>query len=118
AADAFVTPTHGEGFGRPIVEAMAMELPTIATNWSGPAAFLGEAWSYPLPIKGLVAADRGNGKWADVAEESVVQLMEHVLAHPEERRAKAKAARAYVLAHFSESVIADQLLNILEEVVR
>lgn len=33
SADAFVLPTHAEGFGRPIMEAMAMGLPTIATAW-------------------------------------------------------------------------------------
>ena len=36
AADAFVLPTRGEGWGLPIAEAMAMAMPVIATNWSGP----------------------------------------------------------------------------------
>ena len=27
-------------------------IPCIATNWSGPADFMGEAWSYPLQIEG------------------------------------------------------------------
>lgn len=35
AADAFVLPSRGEGWGRPHVEAMSMGLPVIATNWSG-----------------------------------------------------------------------------------
>ena len=47
AADAFVLPSRGEGWGRPVMEAMAMGLPTIATNWSGTTAFLGEATGYP-----------------------------------------------------------------------
>lgn len=33
AADAFVLPSRGEGWGRPHVEAMSMGLPIIATNW-------------------------------------------------------------------------------------
>ena len=37
-ADAFVLPTHGEGWGRPAVEAMAMALPSVVTNWSGTCA--------------------------------------------------------------------------------
>lgn len=42
SADAFVLPTRGEGWGRPLVEAMSMGLPVIATNWSGQTAFLSE----------------------------------------------------------------------------
>lgn len=37
---AFVTATHGEGFGIPIFEAVAAELPVIATDWSGHLDFL------------------------------------------------------------------------------
>lgn len=33
SVDALVVPTHGEGWGRPQMEAMAMELPVISTNW-------------------------------------------------------------------------------------
>lgn len=35
SADCFVLPTHGEGWGLPTMEAMAMGLPTITTNWGG-----------------------------------------------------------------------------------
>ena len=34
-ADAFVLPTRGEGWGLPVVEAMAMELPVVVTNATG-----------------------------------------------------------------------------------
>jgi hypothetical protein len=37
---AFVTATHGEGFGIPIFEAVAAELPVVATDWSGHLDFL------------------------------------------------------------------------------
>ena len=39
AADCYVMPSRGEGWGRPYMEAMAMGLPVIATNWSGQTAF-------------------------------------------------------------------------------
>ena len=39
---------------RPHVEAMAMGLPVIATNWSGPTAFLSDKWALPLRYDGLV----------------------------------------------------------------
>jgi glycosyltransferase involved in cell wall biosynthesis len=40
AGDCYVMPTRGEGWGRPFMEAMAMGLPTIATNWSGQTEFM------------------------------------------------------------------------------
>jgi len=37
---AFITATHGEGFGLPIFEAVNEEMPIVATNWSGHLDFL------------------------------------------------------------------------------
>ena len=56
AASAFVLPTRGEGWGLPCVEAMAMALPVIATNFSGPTAYLTERNGYPLPVEGVDGA--------------------------------------------------------------
>lgn len=36
----FISLTHGEGFGLPLLEAAACELPVITTNWSGHLDFL------------------------------------------------------------------------------
>lgn len=38
--NAIVSTTHGEGFGLPLLEAAANELPVIATDWSGHTDFL------------------------------------------------------------------------------
>ena len=51
SADAFVLPTRGEGWGLPIAEAMAMELPVLVTNYSGPTAFINEDNAYLIPVK-------------------------------------------------------------------
>lgn len=53
-ATAFVLPSRGEGWGRPHVEAMAMELPIIATFWSGTTEYMTQENSYPLRIDGLI----------------------------------------------------------------
>ena len=39
---AHVTFTHGEGFGRPLLEATLSEKPVIASNWSGQVDFLNQ----------------------------------------------------------------------------
>ncbi|MCG8351764.1 MAG: glycosyltransferase, partial [Chloroflexales bacterium] len=52
-ADCFVLPTRGEGWGMPVLEAMACGVPAIATSWSGLTTFLTARNGYPLPIHGL-----------------------------------------------------------------
>jgi glycogen synthase len=47
-ADAFVLPTRGEGWGLPVMEAMAMALPVIVTNTSGCSQYLTHDNSFPL----------------------------------------------------------------------
>ena len=41
--------THGEGFGRPLLEASLSEKPVIAPNWSGHVDFLGGGNAILLP---------------------------------------------------------------------
>jgi glycosyltransferase involved in cell wall biosynthesis len=102
-ADCFVLPTRGEGWGMPVLEAMACGVPAIATAWSGPAAFVDETNGYPLPVSGLVPADaegrytRG-ARWAEPDETALVELLRRVATNHEERRAKGrKAAEAATL---------------------
>lgn len=46
---AHITFTHGEGFGRPLLEASLSEKPIIAPNWSGHVDFLDRSYSTLLP---------------------------------------------------------------------
>eukprot|EP00415_Alexandrium_ostenfeldii_P003795 UN3795 len=55
---AFGMPTPGEGWGFPLVGAMGLGLPTIATNWGGPAGFLNAQNAFLL---GFPMVGRGGG---------------------------------------------------------
>ena len=46
---AHISLTHGEGFGRPLLEASLSEKPVIAPNWSGHTDFLEKDMSVMLP---------------------------------------------------------------------
>jgi hypothetical protein len=46
---AHISLTHGEGFGRPLLEATLSEKPVIAPNWSGHVDFLDRSYSTLLP---------------------------------------------------------------------
>jgi glycosyltransferase involved in cell wall biosynthesis len=61
---AHVTFTHGEGFGRPLLEASLSEKPVIAPNWSGHVDFLNDKDAILLP-----------GSLNDVKPESLMKGM-------------------------------------------
>ncbi len=98
-ADCLVMPTRGEGWGMPVLEAMACGIPAIATDWSAPTAFLDGSNGYPLPIRGLVPADSSSryyrdAQWADPDPAALTELLRHVAANPTERQQRGVAARA------------------------
>ena len=115
AVDAFVLPTRGEGWGRPVVEAMAMGLPAIATNWSGITAFLSPQTGYPLPYKLVKAPTAASHFWAEPDVLALRAVLRHVATHREEAAAVGAAARAHVLAHYSQPAVADRILARLSE---
>lgn len=113
AADAFVLPSRGEGWGRPHVEAMAMGLPVIATNWSGPTAYLSEAVGYPLryslvPLPEHMQLPGHN--WAEPSVEHLRELLRHIFEAREEAKARGAAARELMARDFSPAALADQVV--------
>ncbi len=106
SADCFVLPTRGEGWGMPVLEAMACGLPSIATDWSGPADFLNDDVGYPLQLKGMIKAKAkcpyyAGFDWADPDPDHLRSLMRHVYEHPDEAAAKGLAAARAVVANYT-----------------
>ena len=104
ACDAVVAPTRGEGWGRPLVEAMAMGRPVIATAWSGPAAFVDQRVGWPVgydlvPVSPAAAAEVpvfAGHRWAEPRVDELAAAMRHAHARPDEAAARGHAARARV----------------------
>uniref|UniRef100_A0A383WC78 Glycosyl transferase family 1 domain-containing protein n=1 Tax=Tetradesmus obliquus TaxID=3088 RepID=A0A383WC78_TETOB len=124
AGDALVAPTRGEGWGRPQVEAMAMGLPVISTNWSGITAYLDERVGYPISVDRLVPV-QGSGqavgwfqglRWAQPSVQHLRQLMRRVYTERQEAAAKGAAARARMLERYSPDAIADVLVKELKRI--
>ncbi|KAJ8552169.1 hypothetical protein ON010_g10374 [Phytophthora cinnamomi] len=121
AANAFVLPSRGEGWGRPHVEAMAMERPVIATFWSGTTEYMTEENSYPLKIDGLIEITEGAFRghmWADPSVKHLKELLIRVKEHPEEAVAKGKQAREDMVAKYSPEIIGDIVLGHITRILQ
>jgi len=119
AADAFVLPSRGEGWGRPHAEAMAMALPTIATNWSGPTAFMDASNAYPLEVDSLELVGAGGHpghRWAQPSVRHLRRLMRHVFEDREGARAVGASARRDMVERFSPAPVARLVAARLREV--
>lgn len=60
SVDVLVIPSFGEGWGRPHVESMSSGVPVIATNWSGPTAYMNEVNGLPIRVHSFIPAEYAN----------------------------------------------------------
>ena len=116
SADCFVLPTRGEGWGMPIIEAMACGLPVIATDWSAHCDFMTDTNSYPLEVRDLIPAVAkcpyySGFRWADPSRSHLRHLMRHVFSNPAEALAKGDAASNDVRAGWTWAKAADRILD-------
>ncbi len=122
AADAFVLPSRGEGWGRPYMEAMAMQLPVIGTNWSGNTEFMNENNSYLISVDKLVEIKENEitsylgHKWAEPSLQKLKELMLYVFNNKDEAAKKGIAARKDIVEKFNLYSVAEQVVNRLEEI--
>lgn len=101
AADVYLAPSRGEGWGRPHMEAMSCGVPVIATGWGGNLEFQNSENSWLIRTDGLEVIDereefpgyRGQ-RWAAPSVEDFARLLALAASDPKERQRKADRARA------------------------
>ena len=114
AADCFVLPTRGEGYGRPFMEALACQCPVIATGWSGQTEFLNNRNSYLIDYRMVPVPDDvdielfAGHRWAEPDVDHLRGLMRHVFSHREKARGRAAQGRVDMTLRYDWSVIIPQ----------
>jgi len=118
-ADAFISPSRCEGYNRVVLEAMANELPVIATNWSGQTEFITNENSYlleyqlrPVESQWYSGDFQSYMEWAEPSIDHLQYLLRHVYNNREEAKSKAKQAKQDSLK-FDYLQIAQNLKDVL-----
>jgi len=112
-ADSFVLPTRGEGWGLPIAEAMAMGLAVIATNYSGPTAYLTHTNSFALNVARTLA----NGQ-AEPSIDDIRSQMRRVFIGRAEATKRGRRARRHMAACCGVGRATDTVLSHLRRIER
>jgi glycosyltransferase involved in cell wall biosynthesis len=120
AMDAFVLPSKGEGWGLPLMEAMAMGLATIATNYSGQLEFMNPQNSLLIPISRMEQAEGGDFSegqfWAIADVQELRRMMRMLVNDYKLGKTLGEKARNYIAQHFTIEKIAHKMLDRLLDI--
>jgi len=99
-----------------MIEAMAMELPTIATNWSGNTQFMSNENSYLIPVEKMVPASSEGHQWAQPSLSALKTAMRRVFENRQEAKSFGKRARREMVQQYSKEVVARGVVEKLQSI--
>ncbi len=102
AADIFIRPSRSEGFGASFVEAMAAELPVVATQEGGIADFLFDVKRNPEKVTTGWAVDANS-------PEQIAEAVKDILGNPENTKRVIENAKTMVAEKYSWDLIAKDM---------
>jgi glycosyltransferase involved in cell wall biosynthesis/tetratricopeptide (TPR) repeat protein len=128
--DCLVQPYRGEGFGLPILEAMACGLPVLVTGYGAALDFCNSRTATLIPAKPVLFPEKrvgdietvGHPHLAKPDEEALAELMREAVERPDGGKRRAEKALQRVLAGFTWKHVAalaeQRLLDLREKPVR
>jgi glycosyltransferase involved in cell wall biosynthesis len=119
AADLYVSPTSGEGFGLTLAEALACEVPVVTTDWAAGPEVVGPGGIIVPPLHDqygeVVRYHSTYGMdWAVPDARGFVEPVQTLLAKPQRRRQMGEAGRRHVAASFRWSEAADHFATLFD----
>lgn len=131
SVDCFVLPSHGEGWGLPLLEAMRMGVPTLATNFSGNMEFMNENNSYLVKIGAMVSHPSLFGhRWAEASVPHMQHLLRCLYQEDHQMKEKevcndvlnsklvAQQAIKDVAQYWSQEALADRIISYVDRLNR
>ena len=121
-----VSMTHGEGFGRPLLEASMIGLPIIASGWSGHLDFLnsGETMLIPGELKKVPESMIWENiiikesKWFETNEDAMYKAFNYSFLNFEESKTKAKSLMKENRKKFTLNKMTKKLDEIMEKYMK
>jgi glycosyltransferase involved in cell wall biosynthesis len=111
ACDIFIRPSRSEGMGNSFIEAMAAELPVIATQEGGIADFLFDAKRNPgQPTTGW-AVDKDS-------PEQIAEAVKDILANPEQVARVKATAKALVFEKYDWDLVSAQMKKLFDHLLK
>ena len=118
--NAFISLTSGEGWGRPLAEAMASDVPILVTGWSGHMDFVNSGNATLLPFKlkpvprGIPFTEAGM-KWAYVDIGKTASEMYNIVNNYKPYKEKAIRAGIEFREKFNKEKVYKRLIEVLDE---
>lgn len=124
--DCLVHPYRGEGFGMPIIEAMACGTPVIVPDKGPSQDFCDAETAYLIPSSEVYSSQTAIGNipllanpwWLQIDTADLRKLLRHVYEHQSEAKAKGAAASRKILSSFTWKHSADAVQAAIDELLQ
>ena len=124
---AHITFTHGEGFGRPLLEAAQSGKPVVAPGWSGHVDFLHKNYAQLLPgsltqvpmsaFPKDMAFDSPENKWITVNYNVASSVLNEIHNNYSKYQVKGKQLQSYTRKQFSYEAMKQKLAKMIDPIV-